>query len=123
MKLTPTEVRAAHYAVAWCVRALDGRPVPPSVAALAARLDTVLRTGEAVVPPTRHQTGCGATQSEIVEWVGSKMAAEILGWDIRRVQRAARRGDLEGQMIGHRYAFPAHAIAAYAALRREEDNG
>ena len=111
MKLTTNEIRAAYYAVSTCRRALAGKAVPPSVKALADRLEHVLRYVE--MSPTRQQNDCGSAELEPeneMEWIGSRLAAEILGWDIRRVQRAAARGDLDCQIVGHRYVFPASAI-------------
>ncbi len=37
-------------------------------------------------------------------WIGSRLTAEILGWDIRTVQR--RGADLDGRKVGGRWIFP-----------------
>lgn len=116
MNLSPTEVRACVFAVAQFRRAaaMAGRRVPPSVAALADRLDHELRFG---VSPARQECDCAAGQLEstgehAMEWIGTRMAAGILGWELRRVQRHA--ADLDGQLVGARWVFPRRSVDAYA---------
>lgn len=113
MKLNPNEIRAAYYAVATCRRALANKAVPPSVKALAARLEIVVRTGEAA-SRSRQPNACGAEELEpeaTMEFVGTRLAARLLGWSPRRVQRHA--ADLDGRMIGNQWAFPARSIKDY----------
>ncbi len=114
MKLSPTEVRACLYAVAQYRRAaaLGGRRVPPSVGALADRLDREIRLG---VSPARHQIDSGAGQLEPenvnVELIGTRLAAQLLGWTARRVQR--HQADLGGRIIGGRLVFNASTVREY----------
>ena len=115
MKLTPTEVRACVFAVAQFRRAavMGGGRVPPSVAALADRLDHELRFG---LSPTRQENDSATRQLEPenlnVELIGTRLAAELLGWTERRVQR--HQADLDGRMIGGRLVFRANAVREYA---------
>jgi hypothetical protein len=121
MKLSPVETRAAMYAVAQFRRAavMGGRRVPPSVAALADRLDRELRFG---LSPTRQENDSATRQLEPerpVELIGTKQAAEVLDWIPRRVQR--HRADLDGRKVGGRLVFNASVVQEYA--RGMEDNG
>jgi hypothetical protein len=116
VKLTPTEVRACLYAVAQFRRAavMGGRRVPPSVAALADRLDRELRFGAS---PARHQSDSGPGQLEpertdADQLIGTWQAAKLLGWTVRRVQR--HRADLEGRLIGGRLVFRTNVVREYA---------
>jgi hypothetical protein len=115
VKLTPTEVRACVFAVAQFRRAavMGGGRVPPSVAALADRLDHELRFG---LSPTRQENDSATRQLEPenlnVELIGTRLAAELLGWTERRVQR--HQADLDGRMIGGRLVFRANAVREYA---------
>lgn len=121
MHLTPHEVRAVLYAVSTFRRSasLSGGHIPPSVAALAARLDHEIRFG--AVSPMRHEIAsvtpsAGQLKPEkmtTMEFVGTRLAAEILGWSLRRVQRHA--AELDGQAVGARWVFPRPVIEAYAA--------
>ena len=114
MNLSPTEVRACVFAVAQFRRAavMGGRRVPPSVAALADRLDRELRFG---MSPARQESDCATTQLNVenmnVELIGTRLAAELLGWTERRVQR--HQADLDGRMIGGRLVFRASAVRDY----------
>jgi hypothetical protein len=62
------------------------------------------------VSPRRQQNGSDTGQFE--EWIGTRLAAQILGWSQRRVQR--HRADLDGQLRGDRLVFPARAVRGYA---------
>jgi hypothetical protein len=114
VKLTPVETRAAMYAVAQYRRAavMGGRRVPPSVAALADRLDREIRLGAS---PRRQQSDSATPQLEqenVVELIGTKLAAQLLGWTVRRVQR--HRADLDGRIVGGRLVFRANVVRQYA---------
>lgn len=113
MRLNPNEIRAAYYAVSTCRRALAGRPVPPSVNALAARLENVMRCGEAV---TRSRQADDAATGEskpvnTMEFVGARLAAEMLGTSVSTVLR--RAADLDGRMVGRQWVFPTLAVEEY----------
>lgn len=121
MKLSPTEVRAAYYALATCRRALAGR-TPPSVAALAARLETVMRCGEAVTRSRQaDDTATGESKSvNTMEFVGTRLAAEMLGTSVSTVLR--RAADLDGRMVGRQWVFPTLAVAEYRdGLKKGEE--
>lgn len=106
MKLTAHEVRAAYYVTAAYRR--SGRHVPPSVAALCERLDREIRFG---VSPTRHESDSAPSPLGNVEWIGTRLAAELLGWSLRRVQRHA--ADLDGRHVGGRLIFPRNSVEDY----------
>jgi hypothetical protein len=91
--LDAEEIRATYYAVSAFDRgrALAGRPVPPSVRALLDRLDLAIRCP---VSSTRHEMYGGRGELE-EEWIGTALAAKVLDWHPRRVQR--RAADLDGQ--------------------------
>jgi hypothetical protein len=96
------------------------RHIPPSVLALADRLDTEIRLG---LSPTRQENDSATRQLEPenvnVELIGTRLAAELLGWTERRVQR--HQADLDGRMIGGRLVFRANVVREYA--RGLEDDG
>lgn len=108
LSLNPDETRAAYHAVAAFRRgrALGGHPIPPQIQSLYARLDTVIRCATS---PARHGTDSGT--EEFGAWIGTRLAAEMLGWRQRRVQRHA--ADLDGLLVGGRLVFPAAAVEAY----------
>ena len=111
MKLTGNEVRAAYYAVSTCRRALAGRTVPASITALAARLEVVMRHGEPVTQSRQPQhTPTGESNCDM-EFVGTRLAAQMLGVSVSTVLR--RAADLDGRMVGHQWVFPAHIVAEY----------
>ena len=111
MKLSPAEVRAAYYAVSACRRSLAGRTVPPSVTALASRLESVVRHGE---PGTQSRQPEHTTTGELnrdMEFVGTRLAARMLGVSVSTVLR--RAADLDGRMVGKQWVFPAAVVAEY----------
>lgn len=107
MKLSPTEVRAAIYALR--VYRDSGQPMWPSVTALTTRLENALRCGE--VSPRRQSQRTENAESVDVEFIGTRLAARLLGWPMRRVQR--RAADLEGRRVGDRLVFPRQVVEEY----------
>lgn len=108
MKLSPVEIRAAVYIVR-CYRAtLAGKP-PPPIAALIDRLEAAVRVGD--VSPWRQPGGVVKSDWEHAEFVGTRLAARMLGWTERTVQR--RASDLDGRKINDRWVFPAHSVREY----------
>ena len=117
MKLNSGEIRAVYYVMAGYRRA--SHHVPPSVDAFYRRLDRVVRAGE--LSSARQRSGCVPAQSENVELIGSRLAADMLGWHgdagLRRVQRHA--ADLGGETVGGRLVFRAETVKQYRdALER-----
>lgn len=113
MRLSPAEVRAAYYAVSTCRRALAGRRVPPSLLALSHRLEEVL-TGATVVTRPRQSDDAVTGQLEAVnamEFIGTRMAAEMLGMSLSSVLR--RADVLDGRMVGKQWVFPTLAVERY----------
>jgi hypothetical protein len=111
MILDADEIHAALFVVSRFVyaRGHAGRPVPPSVRALHDRLK--LSHG-------RHETSPATEESNV--WIGTRLAAQWLGWHPRRVQR--HRRDLDGQLVGGRLVFPARAVRAYANAQHDKGN-
>jgi len=116
MKLTPTEIRAAVFLARRHRRA--GGAVPPSVAALSERLESAVRQGEA--SPWRQSQPVTPPQSTCVEIIGSRLAAAILGWGVRRVQRHA--ADLDGHHVGDRLVFRRAAVEDFKRHLDELDD-
>jgi hypothetical protein len=114
--LDAEEIRATYYAVSAFDRgrALAGRPVPPSVRALLDRLDLAIRCP---VSSTRHEMYGGRGELE-EEWIGTALAAKVLNWHPRRVQR--RAADLDGKLVGGRLVFPAGAVEAYREASQQK---
>lgn len=109
MKLNQAEVRTVHYLLGTYLHMASRQRwrVLPSVAALADRINGV--------SSWRHETGCAGTNppgSEGMEYVGTRIAAQRLGWSMKKVARNAER--LGGRLIGGRWLFPADTIAAIA---------
>ena len=109
LQLSRDEIRAAIYGLAAVqrARAAAGAPVPHPVITARQHLEAAYRCG---VSPPRHQNG--AFTEELEEWIGTRLAAQVLGWHPRRVQR--HRGDLDGRLVGGRLVFPAVAVREYA---------
>ncbi len=97
LSLDHGEVRAAYHACAAFRRgqAIAGQPIPRQVESLYTRLDTVMRSP---VSRARHETGCGTGESGA--WIGTRLAAEALGWSIRKVQRHAADLDASSSAAG-----------------------
>jgi hypothetical protein len=117
MKLGDSEIQAAYYGLAGFVRqqVLARRVVPPEVATLVARLDTVVR-----MTPTRHETSCdpiNPPHSEV--WIGATDAATLLDRNgqagLRWIQRNAAR--IGGRKVSGRWLFPESTVIDYAAER------
>lgn len=111
MNLTGWEIGVAYYCLADYRRkkAESGERLKPSFIALYERFDHVVRFGE--VSPSRHESITATEELGHVELIGTRLAAEILGWNLRRVQRHA--ADLDGRTVGGRLVFPAEAVKAY----------
>ena len=111
MKLTATEIRAAVYVLRH--HRQTGGLVTPSVVALSKRLESAVLQGEAA-SPWRQSDDRDDADLDHGEWIGSKLAAKLLGWSMRQIQRHA--ADLGGRKLGDgdRLYFPAHRVAEYA---------
>ena len=118
MKLTANDLRTTYWIVARWRRSeiLAGHRIEPPVAALMERLDREIRWA---VSPSR-QPDCPATgdlvsERNSMELIGSRLAADILGWHgdagLRRIQR--RAADLGGRCVGGRLVFRANVVRAY----------
>jgi len=107
MKLTAGEIRAAVYVLR--SHRESAAHIYPSVAALSDRLESAVLHGEA--SPWRQSQHRDPADLSRVEFIGSRIAAGILGWTVRRVQRHA--ADLGGRRIGDRLVYPRHAVEEY----------
>lgn len=109
IELDHGELRATIHALAALrrARALAGQPVPHSVISALQHLETVHRCA---VSPRRQENG--AALGESGAWIGTVLAAKILGWHPRKVQRHA--ADLDGVLVGGRLVFPARTVRYYA---------
>ena len=108
MKLNPAEMRTVVY-LARRYRN-SGEPMWPPVTALSKRLETAVLQGDA--SPWRQPPRHDQPHLERVEFIGTRLAAKLLGWSERRVQRHA--ADLDGRRVGDRLVYPAHRVAEYA---------
>jgi hypothetical protein len=100
MNLTADDLRRLLYCCNSELRARRlGKPPGPQpwLAQLVRRLEL-----ELAVSSTRQESDCAETSLET--WIGSRLTADILGWDIRTVQR--RCADLDGRKVGGRWIFP-----------------
>jgi hypothetical protein len=67
--------------------------------------------------PTRQQRQAALEESDVcITRIGTALAAQLLGWSTRRVQRHA--DVLGGQMIGGRLVFRERDIANYSERNR-----
>ncbi len=109
VELSREELRAAIYGLAAVqrARAAAGAPVPHPVITARQHLEIAYRCA---MSPPRHQNTGPAEESE--EWIGTRLAAQVLNWHPRRVQR--HRGDLDGHLVGGRLVFPALTVREYA---------
>ncbi|BCQ09667.1 hypothetical protein JMUB5695_03117 [Mycobacterium heckeshornense] len=108
------DLRAAYYCVAEVLRhrRLSGAPIPAWLREHFDRLDTAIRCTSS----SGHEPGCGGEQSEQGSWLTATQAAQALGVSARHVRRLA--ADLDGQLVGGRWLFPADAVSEYAEERR-----
>lgn len=118
MKLTANEIRACFYAVSTCRRSLAGKHVPPSVNALASRLDVVMRQGEVtrIRQPKHSDTGEWEPVKQM-ELIGTRIVAEMLECSLSTVLR--RAADLDGRIVGRQFVFPTHAVEEYREAMKE----
>lgn len=117
--LDEIDLRAAAFAVGHLCRTAPS--VPPSMWRLRDKLDAVVRAG---LSPPRHENDGDTAGLAGVELIGTRAAAHMLGWSMRRVQR--RRADLGGRYVGDSLAFDANEVRAYVAALQHEgdtDNG
>lgn len=108
VELSSDETRACLYALTELRGLYGARPVPYPVITAHQRLELAYRCH---VSPPRHQNESRTPELED-EWITTKEAAQILGWNHRRVQR--HRADLDGHRLGDRLVYPAHAVREYA---------
>jgi hypothetical protein len=101
-------VRAAYYCVAEVIRLrqLGGIPVPDWLRRHYNHLDAEVR-----VSHTRQESEGSRTYSES-DLIGTGEAADMLGWNIRKVQRLA--ADLGGRRVAGRLVFSSFEVHEYA---------
>jgi hypothetical protein len=110
VNLSPLEVQAAYYGLAGFIRdrKLAGRKIQPEVVDVMQRLDAHVRLSS-----TRHETGSAPDEPPSSGvWIGSTATAQMLGRDIRWVQRHAQQ--LGGRRNGGRWFFPESTVIDYA---------
>lgn len=107
MKLDGWEIGTAYHYLSEYRR--RGLPTRSSFTALYERLHRVVTVGE--VSPTRQENRTDSSALEHVELIGTRLAAEILGWSVRRVQRHA--ADLDAVTVGTRLVFHADTVRQY----------
>ncbi len=106
MNLSPLETRAVYYVLE--VYREAGQPWTNSVAALHRAVTHAIRG----LSQERQCSVVAQEDSTHVQYVGSRIAAQILGWSVRRVQRHA--ADLDGRKLNPRqYMFPLNAVIEY----------
>lgn len=113
VELDEAEARAIAIVLSDVIRdyAKAGRPTPRRVVALYRRIDQACS-----VSSRRHvERVCREELGD--KRIGSRQAAALLGWNVRRVQRL--RADLGGELVGDRLVFDERAVREYAeALQR-----
>lgn len=104
------EIRQLLYCCAEELRArTHGKPPGPApwLRNLVRRLEL-----EVAASSTRQASERDESCSEHDEvWIGSLHTAQMLGWDIRKVQR--RAADFGGQKVGARWVFRESAVREY----------
>jgi hypothetical protein len=106
---------ARHLGLAlWCAEQVresraTGKRVPGPLLPWNSEIVSVLKA--AVSSSTRQESACGESPLESDVWIGSKLAARLLGWDIRRLQR--RAADFDGRKVGARWIFPESVVREY----------
>ncbi|MCW2652678.1 MAG: hypothetical protein JWR32_3654 [Mycobacterium sp.] len=122
MTLTPRHLRQAL----WCAGAVresraTGKPVPGPLLAWNSEVVRALELEVALssTRQPRQQTDCESAElRDAVAWVGAALAASILGWDLRKVQR--RASDLSGRKVAGRWIFPETIVREYTAVVTDE---
>jgi hypothetical protein len=114
VRLDATDLRAALFTVAHYLRTVPASP--PSLWLLRDKLNTALTSGLSL---TGHECGCGeeGLATDTTEWIGARLAAEILGCTERHARR--RLADLGGRRIGATLMFDAAAVREYAKALQE----
>ena len=115
ISLDTAEARACMHLIGVLIRerAKAGRPTPHDVLHLYRRLDT------AVSMSLRGQSKALRQRELGVSHVGTRVAAEILGWGVRRVRRHA--ADLGGKLVGDRLVFDEHEVREYATALQDRE--
>lgn len=115
VRLDATDLRAALFTVAHYLRTVPA--APPSLWLLRQKLDAAITSGMSL---SGHECGCGEEElsHDTTEWIGARLAAEIIGCSPRHARRLL--ADLGGQRIGDRLMFDAAAVREYAATMKEE---
>lgn len=110
VELDDGEARAIACVLGALIRdaAVAGRPTPHSMRELWRRLDHAVEVSQ------RGQAPGGDPASS---FIGTHLAAEILGWGERRVRRYA--ADLDGRLVGDRLLYPETSVREYAKAMQE----
>jgi hypothetical protein len=95
-------------------RAVQNRPTPHAMIALHRRLRN------AVELSSRRQREALRLKESEASKIGSRLAADILGWGVRRVQRHA--ADLGAERVGDRLVFDEQAVRDYAQALQDKEN-
>jgi hypothetical protein len=94
-------------------RAVAGRPIAYELRAFHRRLDA------AVEVSSRRQSAAAHREELGVSRIGTRQAAALLGWGVRRTQRHA--ADLGGELVADRLTFDERTVREYAeALQSKE---
>jgi hypothetical protein len=111
VNLDNDEIRAACWVFNTFMRErrIAGRPFPREVSKLLDRL-----TREYQTPSQSRQAGRIEREElrAVSARIGTRLAAEILGWSTRTVQRHAE--DLGGELVGNGWSFREVEVLAYA---------
>jgi hypothetical protein len=109
---------ARHLGLAlWCAEQVresraTGKRVPGPLLPWNSELVRTLEV-EVAVSRTRQENDCEKQESRHdVAWIGAALAASILGWDLRQVQRRAT--DLDGRKVAGRWIFRESVVREYA---------
>lgn len=109
------EARAVTQLIGQLIRerAVAGRPVANELRAFQRRL------AAAVEVSSRRQSAAVVREELGVSRIGTRQAATLLGWGVRRTQRHA--SDLGGELVADRLTFDERTVREYAeALQSKE---
>lgn len=111
IRLTGVDLELVLYCCSAELRARR-RGKPPGVGR---RLDSLVRRLELEVAVSRSRQESEGVETDSGydddEWIGTREAARLLRWNVRKVQR--RKADLDGREVAGQLIFPARAVREY----------
>jgi len=115
VELSHNEASACVHLIGSLIRerTTAGRPTPHNVLCMYQRLNAAINMSPRGQSKVLRERELDQTK------IGTRPAAEILGWHVRRVRR--HTADLGGQLVGDRLMFDEHRVREYAKALQDKE--